>query len=424
VMLVALVFLVATALAARISYEGQQILRCSYENPTVIAQLQEVLDVQGIFAGYLDVRARTPQELEYIKKLTTNCEVKVADLEMETQKFEALNLVARSRADADWFDAYHTLDEITSWYRDVAARNPQLVTFVNSIGSSSQGRDLFAIRIFDRTTNSNAQPSKRIYWTGQIHAREWISGATVSYLVNQTLENFYKRDSIITSVLKDYEIVVVPNVNPDGYVWTWTNDRQWRKNRRVNGGIGACPGVDQNRNYDDNWGKGGSSNQSCSDTYMGPTAASESEVQAVQNYFLSLQRDAAFVGAIDWHSYSQLVLRPYGWTSADSPDETVLKAIGDKYAADILATSGKVYTSQKSIQLYVTTGTASDWYYGNQSFAGNQGYRVASYTVELRPVGAPGFELPPREIIPTGEENWVAIRNWLDYLHQSPIYRP
>jgi len=139
-----------------------------------------------------------------------------------------------------------------------------------------------------------------------------------------------------------------------------------------------------------------------------------------------LQRDVPIVGAIDWHSYSQLVLRPYGWTNATSPDETILKQLGDKYAQDIQNLTGKVYTSQRSIQLYVTTGSASDWYYGTQAFANNKGYRVASYTIELRPTGTAGggFELPPREIVPTGQENWAAIKNWLDYLNKSPIYRP
>jgi len=128
------------------------------------------------------------------------------------------------------------------------------------------------------------------------------------------------------------------------------------------------------------------------------------------------------IGAIDWHSYSQLVLRPYGWTSANSPDETILKTIGDKYAADIRAQSGLIYTSQKSIDLYVTTGTASDWYYGDQATRNNGPYRIASYTVELRPTGNnPGFVLPPDQIVPTGKENWAAIRNYLNTLTNTPI---
>jgi len=422
--LLALSLVVAAAFAARISYTGQQILRCGYSNPTTIHQLQETLDVQGVTESYVDVRAKTPEERELIQKLTTDCEVVVEDLELQTQQAEAANLAARANANADWFDAYHTWDEIRTWYQSVATANPGLVTWVASIGNNSwQGRQLFGLRIFDRTTNATRQPLRRIYWTGQIHAREWIAGATVQYLVNQTIEQFRARDALITGVLGTVEIIVVPCVNPDGYVYSWTTDRQWRKNRRA-APAGGCLGVDQNRNYNDHWGQGGSSNSSCSDTYMGPSAASEPEVQAVQNYWLQNQQ-YPFVGAIDWHSYSQLVLRPYGWTNTNCPDEVVLKTIGDKYAADIQATTGRVYTSQKSIQLYVTTGTASDWYYGDQAFGGNKGYRVASYTVELRPTGnPPGFVLPPAEIIPTGRENYVAIRNWLDTLNKNPIYRP
>jgi len=128
------------------------------------------------------------------------------------------------------------------------------------------------------------------------------------------------------------------------------------------------------------------------------------------------------VAAIDWHSYSQLVLRPWGWTSADSPDEAVLKAAGDKYAADIRATSNRVYTSQKSIQLYVTTGTASDWFYDTEANTNNAGFRAAGFTIELRPTGAPpGFELPPAEIVPTGNENYVAVKNYLNTFLANPI---
>jgi len=418
---------VAAAFAARISYSGQQILRCEYADSTVIHRLEDSFDVQGVLAGgFVDVRAKTQEERELIQKIATKCEVVVEDLEKETQKFEALNLAARANAAADWFEAYHTYDEIRTWFNALATANPGLVTWVNSTGTSQQGRALFGVRVFDRTTQATRQPTRRIYWTGQIHAREWIAGATVQYLVNQTVESFLARDSLFVGLLATTEIIVIPIVNPDGYVYSWTNDRQWRKNRRSPPTGSTCFGVDQNRNYNDHWNGGGSSNNPCSDTYMGPSAASEPEVQAVQNYFLNNQNTTApIVGAIDWHSYSQLVLRPYGWTNASSPDEAVLKQIGDKYAADIRAQSGLVYTSQKSIDLYVTSGTASDWYYGTQAFQRNGGYRVASYTVELRPTGnPPGFVLPPAQIVPTGRENWAAIRNWLDTLNKNPIYRP
>jgi len=418
-------FLIVAALAARISYDGAQVLQCRFDDPAIITQLQDEVDVWGVLPGGLvDVRARTPAEKEFIEKLTLGCEVTIEDLEENIQNFEALNLAARNRANADWFDAYHTYAEITTWYSDLAKAYPTLVTFVPSIGTTFQNRTQPAIRIFDRSTNSSRNPTRRIYFQAQIHAREWISGATVNYIVNQTVEAFRSNDATIRNVLSTTEIVVVLFTNPDGYVFTWSGDRLWRKNRRTNTGS-TCIGVDVNRNYNDHWGQGGSSTNPCSDTFMGPSVASESETRNTQNYFKELQRTAPIIGAIDWHSYSQLVLRPYGWTTANSPDEAVFKAAGDKYSADIRASTGRVYTSQKSIDLYVTTGSASDWFYGTDAFTGNQGFRVYSYTIELRPTGSPpGFELPPIEIIPTGRENWAAIRNWLDTVHKNPIYRP
>jgi len=264
----------------------------------------------------------------------------------------------------------------------------------------------------------------RAYFQCQIHAREWISGATCNYIVDQIVREYKSTTSgVVRQILDGLELVVIPFVNPDGYAYTWTNDRQWRKNRRNITG-NACIGVDLNRNYNTHWGEGGSSNNSCSDTYMGPTVSSEPETQNTANYYKELQKSAPILSAIDWHSYGQLVNRPWGYTSNDSDDEHVLKQVGDKYAADIFATSGKNYTSQKSINLYITTGTASDWFYDRDANIGNQGYRSGGYTVELRPTGTPGFVLPPIEIVPTGNENYVAVKNFLVYFLNNPLLYP
>jgi hypothetical protein len=130
--------------SARISYHGQQILRCGFGDPKVIHQLQELVDVRGVVQvdgkPFVDVRSKNTAELAFIKSITTGCEVAIADLELETQKFEALNLVARNRADADWFDAYHTYDEIKNWYKALEGANPGLVTFIPTIGHFSRSR--------------------------------------------------------------------------------------------------------------------------------------------------------------------------------------------------------------------------------------------------------------------------------------------
>jgi murein tripeptide amidase MpaA len=80
----------------------------------------------------------------------------------------------------------------------------------------------------------NIEGRKRIWIQSLQHAREWISGSTLQYIA-QKLASSYGEDPRITRLLSQVEFVLVPVANPDGYVYTWTTDRLWRKNRRNNG---------------------------------------------------------------------------------------------------------------------------------------------------------------------------------------------
>jgi len=164
---------------------------------------------------------------------------------------------------------------------------------------------------------------------------------------------------------------------------------------------GGSYGVDLNRNWNDHWGGSGSSGVPTSETYRGTAAFSEPESLAISNYITAHNFYGNILAAIDFHSYSQLVLRPYGWTTKNCPDNTALKILGDGVSYEIQRQSGKIYTSQRSIDLYITTGTASDWYYQEGIWG--------AYTIELRDTGQYGFILPPAQIIPTGEEIWASM---------------
>jgi len=161
---------------------------------------------------------------------------------------------------------------------------------------------------------------------------------------------------------------------------------------------------------------------------MGPSVASEREVSLTQTYIADLQRTGPVLAYMSYHSYSQLVLRPWGWTSANSPNETYLKTLGDAIQTNISQVHGRTYRSQKSNALYITTGSSSDWFYDttvtNANVYQNVKYRVASYTIELRPQennSAVGFQLPPAEILPTGQENYPALINFLTRVLATPV---
>jgi carboxypeptidase A1 len=430
--MLALVSLLAVAAFGRISHQGERILRCRYEDGSHINRLEDLeVDIQAVLAdGFVDVRVQRPSDMEHIKQYLSGCEVLVEDLEAETVKFELANNASRARwmrGEADWFEAYHTYTEISAWFEQLSIDYPTLVRWTPSIALSSEGRAIFAVSIFNYGVPPNGgdqrRPQYRSFMTAGIHAREWISPATLQYISWQLLETYTTNpdDVVIHDWVNQVETIVLGDINPDGYEFTWTDNRQWRKNRRPPPLGFACFGVDQNRNFPDHWGEGGSSTNPCSDTYMGPSANSESENRGIVQYFQQQSQQTRIILAIDWHSYGQLFLRPYGWTDKDCPDEPRFVALGNTYVGDILGFSGKIYTSQKSIQLYVTTGTASDWYYGASNVDKDGNNRTAGWTVELRPVGAPGFVLPPQEIIPTGAENWFALHNLFQSIHTEPL---
>ena len=241
-----------------------------------------------------------------------------------------------------------------------------------------------------------------IFILGLQHAREYIAGSTVNYLVWDLLTQD-------TSYLSDYEFVVVPIANPDGYEFSFTTDRLWRKNRR------PCPdgeyGVDLNRNYDSEWGLGGSSQYPSSDVYMGPSPQSEPEVQAITSFFLSRK---TIVAAFDFHSYSQLLMRPWGWTTEDSDHESQLSKLGGIMVEAIQSVRGTVYQNIKAIELYTTTGSAGDWMFDSTVRAAF-GYAVYSFDIELVPQGDTlGFILPTSEILPCGQEMAAGMKSFLE----------
>ncbi|KAI0244404.1 hypothetical protein L0F63_003033 [Massospora cicadina] len=306
---------------------------------------------------------------------------------------------------AEWFRSYHRLDEIVNWYRALAKKHPTVVKFIPSIGKSAEGRNLSAIHI----TNSNHKQKKKVWFQSLIHAREWITAPTLQYVLNHLIN--HRESEPIKSLLDQVEIIAVPVVNPDGYSFTWTDQRLWRKNRRVvNGGVG----IDLNRNFPYKWGEanGGSKNPK-SETYQGPSPASEPEVKAILAYF---QKQSPMLGAIDFHSYSQLILRPFGTTSENAPDESNLVELGNLMAADIAKVGGRRYVNEKSIELYPVSGSASDWFYGRE-------YKTYGYTVELSPTSNTynGFILPPSQIIPVGEDLIPAVIRFINYVLKNPL---
>jgi len=384
----------------KVTYYGEKVISVHVPSNEKLELLLDVLNGDydvwtnegNLVVGMNDIRVNDSLH----QKITSNFETKI--FIEDIQKLIDIQEEEESNSKLEgFFDKYRRYNEIVAEMMALASQYPSLSQFTPSIGKSIEGRDIPAISITAMDPTNVSIP--RIFFQGGQHAREWIGPATVMYLVVQLLEN-YGKDVVVTRLLSNVQFVIVPLSNPDGYEYAHTNERLWRKNRRKN--TGGSYGVDLNRNWNDHWGGAGSSGIPTSDTYRGTSAFSEPESLSVSNYISKNNMEDNILGAIDFHSYSQLVLRPYGWTTANSPDNTALKIIGDGVSYEIQRQSGYRYTSQRSIDLYITTGSASDWYYMEGIWA--------AYTIELRDTGQYGFLLPPAQIIPTGNEIWASIK--------------
>lgn len=304
-------------------------------------------------------------------------------------EWAALQNAAQQRG-GSWHDTYHQYNDIVTHYNDLAAAYPALTTR-QSAGTSLQGRDIPAIRI---TAPGDASNRPVVFINGGQHAREWISPAVVTYITERLLED-YGSNPRVTELLDSAEVVIVPVANPDGYVYTWTGQRLWRKNRR------GSYGVDLNRNWAKGWGGPGSSGNTGSETYRGTAAFSEPETASIRDYILA--DGSRVIASIDYHSYSQLILWPWGYEYIDppEPDRSRFESIGQGIRAEILGAGGVPYTPEAAYELYLASGTAQDWCYDATG--------SLAYTIELRDTGNFGFELPPAQILPTGTENWAGF---------------
>lgn len=240
--------------------------------------------------------------------------------------------------------------------------------------------------------------TQKYLFEAQIHAREWVSAPTVAYIATQLVDG-YGSNSEVTSILDSVEFVIIPVANPDGYAYTWSDSRLWRKNRRINSGS-SCVGVDLNRNWDAAWSGPGASNNPCSDTYYGTSAFSEAESKTVSDY---VKAQGPFLVGIDFHAYAQIVMRPYGYTKSNPVGVTELQENAKGMADAIKKESGMVYTPEPAAQLYVASGGADDWMF-------DKGSCKQAFTFELRDTGRYGFVLPANQIVPNGKEVWEAMR--------------
>lgn len=177
-----------------------------------------------------------------------------SQIDAETNKKSLVNKIPTPTAfktDNTWFEHYfndfNDYEVTKNWYKTLATTYPEVVEYVPSIGKSIEGRDIFAIFI----TGQEFASKKQFYIESLIHAREWATGSTSAYIAWELVKGFSENNKVIVNLLNQIEVIIVPIVNPDGYAYSHSIDRMWRKNRRKVNKIDY--GVDLNRNFQDGY---------------------------------------------------------------------------------------------------------------------------------------------------------------------------
>jgi len=342
----------------------------------------------AIGVGRVDLRV-SPEQLDELLAAGLEVTVNVDDM----QPWVDANY-ERPLASGSFYDDYHPLDEVFAYMQGLVDAYPTLAK-IEDIGQSLEGRPMRTIRI---TGPGDPDAKPGFFFHGGQHAREWINVPVPMYVAEWLLTN-YAGDPRAKELVDEVDWTILMVMNPDGYEYTWTTNRMWRKNRRNNGN--GTFGVDLNRNWSYGWGGEGSSGNPESETYRGPSPFSEPETQVCRDFVRAHPNVAAYM---DFHNYSQLIMWPWGYTRDFCPDQPEYNDLGTRMQAALRGVHGvnyaigPVYTT-----IYPASGVSVDWNYG-----GNLDDRyIMAFTTELRPRSQQegGFLLPADQILPTCEEN-------------------
>ena len=315
---------------------------------------------------------------------------------------------------------YRNYNELLSELQQLETANPSICKLYD-IGEtwgkaySDEGNSIYddyhhevwALKVSDNVLIEEDEPS--VYYMGAHHAREPISTEVTMTVLEHIITN-YGTDPTITDNVNNSQIWFIPLVNPNGHKLVIDEyDVWWRKNicdNNENGSIDSYDGVDPNRNYGWEWGPVGTSDSWSSEVYHGPEAWSEPENQGIKQ----LLESHHFVTGISYHSYSELVLFPFGYNDGViAPDHDALEELAVEMALTIPAEGGGYYTPQECWQLYACMGTTDDHSYGEHG--------IFAFTIEL------GTQFIPaaNEIEGICDDNIQAAMILLDRVNHSTL---
>ncbi|CAK4395500.1 unnamed protein product [Aphanomyces euteiches] len=302
-------------------------------------------------------------------------------------------------ASSAFFDCFRPLDAVISFLDAFATANlPNVSVQKFNISTTVLGQSIPAYKLTSLTNTSK----KAIYLQSTMHAREWISLTSTVFTWASLLDGIAAANSSIVKLVDLYDWVYVPIVNVDGYVYSWTHERFFRKNLRMRSYFPLNPesnfsaGVDLNRNF----GPSFDMNED-SETYSGPEPFSEPEVKGIKSWIDKTQVNGpGLAGVLDIHSIGTYVLTPYANSSMPpvAPYGQALQTLAISIQSAVRSVAGGNYTVMSMYDMYFAQGTFSDYVFAT--------YKVPSIVIEIE---GNSFRVPSSTIRRRGNEITAAV---------------
>ncbi|XP_059964032.1 carboxypeptidase A4 isoform X2 [Mesoplodon densirostris] len=364
--------LIGSSICGQEKFFGDQVFRINVRNGDEISKLSQLVNSDNFKLNFWKSPSTFGRPVDVLFPSVSLQPVKSF---LKSQGLEYLVTV-------EDLQIYHEIYSIARDFPDLASRV--------KIGHLFENRSMYVLKF---STGEGGQ-QLTIWLNSGIHSREWISQAMVIWTARKVILSDYGKDPAITSILEKMDIFLLTVANPDGYVYTQTQNRLWRKTQSLNPGS-SCVGTDPNRNWNVNFAGEGASDNPCSEVYHGAHASSEVEVKLVVDF---IQERGNFKCFIDLHNYARLLTYPCGYMVKKAPEaEECLDEVARCVAKALASLSGTEYqVCPTCTTVYPASGSSVEWAYDN-------GIKYA-FTFELRDIGHYGFFLPANQIIPTAEE--------------------
>ncbi|NXE69800.1 CBPA2 Carboxypeptidase, partial [Calcarius ornatus] len=378
-----------------------QVLRIKTKNEEEVRQLQLLESLEHLQLDFwinpsapaLPVDVRIPavsvQSVKaFLESQGIQYSILIEDLQdvLDKERQDMAESAQRQRSTSSFdFGSYHTLDDINAELDHLASE----YSFVEKIqiGESYEKRPLYVLKF---STGGSNRPA--IWLDAGIHSREWVTQASAMWIANKIASD-YGTDESITSLLDKMDLFLLPVANPDGFVYTHTSNRMWRKTRsKIPGSI--CVGVDPNRNWDAGFGVN-------SPAVAPPRNAVEAVAAGGVNH---LQSSLEISGEIP-----MLNLRSCGCFLTFPSSSPLQESLGRAAASSIRSLYGTTFqVGPICSTIYQASGGSIDWSYDN-------GIKY-SYAFELRDTGRYGFLLPANQIVPAAKETWLGLMKIMEHV--------